>query len=166
MYRKSGVYKPVIPRTQGLMICRALTQGASAVPIGTWRAIFGLVVQGHDNTVSNRLIDVENALNRCSDAPRNEIFYTFDLRAILKVSTLRSARTEPVKLGLCFLWNGRLEALGEPAVDRIEKIQRLSPTPLLDQQSGEVTRCAQLPESRVLFSCASECPPECGFRTE
>jgi hypothetical protein len=61
---------------------------------------------------------------------------------------------------LCVSQVGRVEALGEPAVDWGEKVIRLLPFALLGPEAGEVAAGTELPKSGLHCACGLERPHE------
>src|SRR5215472_12045531 len=71
-------------------------------------------------------------------------------------SPIRQAREK----GLCGFQVGRVEPLGEPVVDRLEKRYCMSGTALIAQQPGKARGGAQFPAQGTLPACPVERLPE------
>src|ERR671918_692275 len=66
-----------------------------------------------------------------------------------RLNVLGSCQRVEQRLGV--LKVRRVEALGEPAVDRREEVVGLVPPALVSPQAGQAGRCTQLPELRLLL---------------
>ena len=56
-----------------------------------------------------------------------------------------------VEQRLCLFKVGRIETLGEPVVDRCEKVMGVGAAPLVAAEPGEARGCAQFPQLGPLF---------------
>src|SRR5438874_4460607 len=95
-------------------------------------------------------IRVSPAAIRNSMTPNWNPFSTCSTRWIIGPASPRQGSRQLGEKRLRLLQVGRVEALGEPAVDRGEQFLRLGPPALLAPQPREARRGAQLQRFRLL----------------